>query len=110
MRIVYQNVFLRHAILAQLHHFQAETFLHEAIFIILSKQQWFAMLYIDGMLFTSVFGVNWFVSTVIEDYTVLQNLAERRTFVLVSSLKNLNSMRRIVGNRTRKEPSAGAKA
>ena len=49
--------------------------LASAIFGILSKQQWFAMLYIDGMLFPTVSGVYRLISTVIEDHAVLQNLA-----------------------------------
>ena len=73
--IVYKNILFCNAIFSQLNNFQAETFLHQTIFLVLTKDHRFTMFQINGILSTSSRSVNRLMSTIIKDDTILQNLA-----------------------------------
>ena len=75
MGIVNKDVFLRDAVFAYLDNLQAEAFLHDAIFIVLSKDERLAMSYIYGVFLPALFAVYGIISTIVEYHAVLQNLA-----------------------------------
>ena len=108
--IVNQYVVDGIAILTNLNNLQSEALLYESELIVLAEYQLLAMLYIDGVLLTALVVVYNIVAVVIEDYTVLQNLSYTCTFVLVSSLQNLNCSLGIGSHATCKEVSACTKA
>ena len=103
MGIMYENILFLHTILTNLHHLQAETFLHKTILLVRSKDQRFAMFNVDSILFASLGGINGTVTVIIKDDTILQNLTYRSTFMLVSSLQNSNSLIIVACHTTCKE-------
>lgn len=72
--IMHEDVFLRDTILAYLDNLQAKAFLHQSELTILTEDEGFAMLYVDGILSTTSLVINRSMSTIIEDYAVLQHL------------------------------------
>ena len=93
MSIVYQNVLLRDAVLANLHHFQAKTFLYKTKLIVLTEDKGFAVLHIDGVLGASFFAIDSIVGAIVEDNTVLQNLAYGCTLVVIGRLEDFHGTR-----------------
>ena len=108
--VVYQYIVDGVAILANLNYLQSEALLYQSELVVLAKYQLLTVLYIDGVLLTTLVVVNHIVAMVVEDYAVLQNLCYAGTFVLVSSLQNLNSTLGIGSHATGKEVTAGTEA
>ena len=98
------------AILTDLYHLQAEALLHETELIVLTKHEFLAMLYINGILLTTLVVVYDIVAVVVEDHTVLQDLTDRSTLVLIGSLQNLHRSLGIGSHGTGEEVSTGTEA
>ncbi len=92
MCVVYEDVLLGNAILANLNHLQSETFLNETILVVLTEYKRLSMLYIDSVLLSALLIIYRVVAAVVEDDAVLQDLTYRSTLVLVCSLQNLNCL------------------
>ena len=84
--------------------------LYETELIVLTKDEFLAMLYIDGILLTTLVVVNYIMAVVVEDHTVLQNLSDAGAFVLISSLQYLYTAFGIGSHTTGEEMSAGTEA
>ena len=82
MGIVYENIVHRDAVLANLHHFQSETILHQAILVVLTEDELLTVTHIDAVLFATLLGIDGVVAAVVEDDAVLQNLADGGSFGL----------------------------
>jgi hypothetical protein len=98
------------AILTDLYNLQTEALLYETELIVLTKDEFLAMLYIDGILLTTLVVVNYIMAVVVEDHTVLQNLSDAGAFVLISSLQYLYTAFGIGSHTTGEEMSAGTEA
>ena len=86
MCIVYQHVVKRIAILANLDNLQAKALLHETELVVLAKDEFLAMTYVDGVLLAAFLVIDGFMRTIVEDDAVLQNFADGSTLMLVGSL------------------------
>ena len=108
--IVNQYVVDGIAILTNLNNLQSEALLYESELIVLAEYQLLAVLYVDGVLLTTLVVIYNIVAVVVEDNTVLQNLSYTCTFVLVSSLQNLYCTLGIGSHAACEEVSACTKA
>ena len=106
MSIVNQNIFFCDAILAKFYHFQSETFLHQSELFVFTEQHRFAVFQIDRILCASFLRCNRSVSSVIEDYTVLQNFHNRCTLMVGCCFQNLYRSGAVYSDTTCKETSA----
>ena len=52
--VVHEDVLLRDAVLAELHHLQAEAFLHEAELVVLTEDERLAVLHVDCVLLSAL--------------------------------------------------------
>ena len=98
MSIVYENIITGDTVLANLNDLQAETFLYKAELLIGTKDQRFTVSHIDGTLLSAGRGINGVMAAVIEDDTVLQNLAYGSSLMLISSLENGDCLCIVAGN------------
>ena len=108
--IMYEKVFLRDAVFANLDHFDAESLLHESVFVVLTEDHRLSLLQVNGIFGTAFFRVDGIVRAVIEDDTVLQNLAHGSALVVIGCLEDLDCAGGIGRNGTGKEVSTGAEA
>ena len=108
--VVHQNVFLGDSVFAKLHHFQAEAFLHQAIFAVFTENHRPAVFQIDGVLGASFFVVNRVVRTVVEDDAVLEDFADGGTVMVVGCFQDFYRAGGIGGYGTCEETSACAEA
>ena len=110
MGIVDEYVVEGEAVLANLHHLQAEALLHQAKLVVLAEHQFLAVAYIDSVLLAAFVVVDDVVAVVVEDDAVLQHLRDAGPLVLVGSLQHLDRSLGVGGHATGKEVAAGAKA
>ena len=73
--VVNENVFLGDAVFAYLHYFKPEAFLYESVFVVLAEYERLAVAYVDSVLLSSFLVIYRVVATIVEDDTVLENLA-----------------------------------
>lgn len=106
MGVVYQYIIESIAVFADFHDLQAETFLHQTKFVVLTEHEFLAVAHINSVLLAAFLGIYRLVAAVVEDNAVLQNLANGSTLVLVSSLQDILSLGSISGNATGKEVTA----
>ena len=85
--VVNKQIFLGYAILAYLDYLHAKSFLHNTIFIILTKDHWLAVLQVDSVFGAAFFGVDGLMGAIVEDDAVLQYLAYGSTLMLLSRLE-----------------------
>ena len=109
MGIMNEDIVQGIAILANLNDLQTESLLNKSELIILSKDEFLSMFHIDGVLLASFLVIYTLMSSVIEDNTVLQNLTDGSTLMLVGSLQDLDGSRRISSDGTGEEMSTGTK-
>ena len=98
------------AVLSYLNNLQSEAFLGKTILVVFAEHQRLSMLHVDGVLGTACLVVDVVVSAMIEDYTVLHNLAHRSTLVVIGRLQNLYGSRGVCCYGACKEVSACTKA
>ena len=72
--IVYKDILEGDAVLADLYDLKAESLLNQSELIVLTEYQGLAVLYVDGVLGTTLLVVNCIVSAVVEYHAVLQDL------------------------------------
>ena len=72
--IMHEDVFLRDTILAYLDNLQAKTFLHQSELTILTKDEGFAVLNVDGVLCSASLVIDRSMGAIVEDYAVLKYL------------------------------------
>ena len=108
--IMNKDILLRYAVLANLHHLQAEALLNKTILVVLAEDERLAVFHVDGILLSSLTLVDRVVGSVVEDYAVLQNLANRSSLVLLCSLQNLHCAGSVGCHGTGKEMSSRSEA
>ena len=110
MGVVDKNILFRDAVLAELHHFQPEAFLHQSVFVVLAEEHGLAMSQIDGVFGAVFFLGNGIMRAVIEDDAVLENLADAGSFVVVGGFQDFHCSGCIRGNGACKEVAACTEA
>ena len=108
--IVHEDVSLCDAVLAYLDNLQAKAFLHETILAVFTEDERFAVLNVDGVLRASLLRIDVVVSAIVEDDTVLENLTHGSTLVVVGSLEDVDSARRVSRHGTSEEVAASSEA
>ena len=93
--IVYQYVVQRVAVFSYLYYLQTEALLYQSELVVLAEHQFFAVANIDSVLLASLLIIYCLMAAVVEDDTVLQNLADSSTLMLIGSLQNLDGSRSI---------------
>ena len=108
--IVNEYILLCDSVLTDFHYLQSESFLHESVFVVLTKDEGLSVLYVDGVLLTSLLIIYWVVATIIEDNAVLQDLAYGSTLVLIGSLQDFHCLGSVGSHRAGEEVSACTEA
>ena len=75
--VVHEDIIEGVAVLADLHHLQAEALLHEAELVVLAEDELLAVAHIDSVLLAPFLVIDAVVGAVVEDNAVLQNLAKQ---------------------------------
>ena len=107
MSVVHEDVVERVAVLADLHHAEAEALLHEAILAVGAEDEFLAVLDVDGVLCAAGFVVDALVSAVVEDDAVLQHLGDAGALVGVGSLEHLDGVGAVGSHGAGEEVAAG---
>lgn len=110
MRVMDKDIVNGDTILTNLDYFETKAFLHQAKLLVLAKDERLAVLNIDGVELASLTAIDRVVCAIVEDDAVLENFANRGSFVLICCLENLNCAGGIRGHSACEEMPASAKA
>jgi len=108
--IVNEDILLCDAVLAYLDNLQSKAFLHQSELAVLTEDEGFAVLNVDGVLGSACLVIDSSMSAIVEDNAVLQHLYDRSALVSVGCLQHLNGVGTISSYGTCEEVTACAEA